>query len=66
MAYTSTDLTTIRTAILRGQRSVQFADRAVTYNSIEEMRAVEQDILRELQTSSSRPKQTRLVASSGF
>jgi hypothetical protein len=66
VAYTSADLTTVRTAILRGERTVQFADRSVTYRSMDELRAVEQDILRELTTSDTRSKQTRIVASTGF
>jgi hypothetical protein len=66
MAYTESDLTAVRTARLRGIRTVQFADRAVTYTSDAEMRQVEQDILRELQTPSSRKKQTLGVANKGF
>jgi len=38
--YTETDLTAIRTARLRGIRTVQYADRTVTYSSDAEMRQV--------------------------
>lgn len=69
MDYTDIDLTAVRTARLRGVRTVQFADRSVTYTSDAEMRQLEQDILRELgQTSTTRrSKQTFGVAvSKGF
>jgi hypothetical protein len=64
--YTEADLTAIRTALKRGERSVTFADRTVTYRSVDELKVVEQDILRELQSTTSRPKQTRMAASKGF
>jgi len=67
MAYTEADLAAVRTALLRGERSVQFADRSVTYRSVEELQAVEAAILRELsQAARTRSKQTLLVASTGF
>lgn len=67
MAYTETDLSAIRTARLRGIRTVQFADRSVTYTSDAEMRQVEEDIKRDLATTTrTRSKQTRMVASKGF
>lgn len=68
MAYTEADLTTIRAARLRGLRTVQYADRAVTYSSDAEMRQVEQDIVRDLASSASttRSKQTLLTATKGF
>jgi hypothetical protein len=66
LAYTSDDLTAIRTARQRGLRSVQFADRMVMYQSDAEMRQLEQDILRELNGTRHRPKQTIVVADKGF
>jgi hypothetical protein len=67
MAYTEADLAAVRTALLRGERSVQFADRSVTYRSVEELQAVEAAILRELsQAARTRSKQTLLVGSTGF
>lgn len=60
MAYTEADLTAVRTALLRGERTVQFADRSVTYRSVEELQKVEDRILRELGLTSTtrRKKQT--------
>lgn len=66
MAYTEADLTAVRTALLRGERSVTFADRQVTYRSVEELQAVEQAILRELGAAQPRRKQAYAVASKGF
>ena len=64
MAYTSADLDAVRVAILKGERTVQYADRSVTYRSIDELQAVEQRILREL--TRTRAKQSFGVASKGF
>lgn len=37
MAWTSADLTALETAIKSGVRHVQYADRSVTYHSLDEM-----------------------------
>lgn len=67
MAYTDADLTAVRTARLRGIRTVQFADRMTTYTSDAEMRQVEEDILRDLAAASrTRAKQTFGVSTKGF
>jgi hypothetical protein len=68
VAYTEADLSLIRAARLRGTRTVQFADRSVTYQSDQEMRQVEQDILASLASVSitRRAKQTLGVSSKGF
>ncbi len=66
MAYTSTDLDAIRAARLRGIRTVQYADRSVTYSSDSELRQVEADIVRELASTSHRSKQFRVIGSKGF
>lgn len=67
MAYTEADLTAVRTALLKGERSVTFADRSVTYRSVEELQAVETAILRDLsQATRTKTKQTLLVSSTGF
>ena len=67
MAFTEADLTAIRAARLRGIRTVQYADRSVTYSSDAEMKAVENDILKELATATrTRSKQTYGVSSKGF
>jgi hypothetical protein len=67
MPYTDVDLQLVRTARLRGIRSVQFLDRLVTYSSDAEMRQVELDIARELASvSQTRRKQAFGVATKGF
>ncbi len=62
--FTNDDLIAIRKARLRGLRTVQYADRQVTYSSDAEMRQVEQDIQRSLGTS--RPRSYRLIGSKGL
>jgi hypothetical protein len=68
VAYTEADLMAVRTARLRGIRTVQFADRSTTYSSDAELRQVEQDIQRALASLSiaRRPKQAYGVGSNGF
>lgn len=69
MAFTDADLQAIRTAIARGERSVQFADRSVTYRSMEELLQAESRISKALESVTVAPrrsKQSRLVASKGF
>lgn len=66
MAWTSSDLTAIRTARKRGIRTVQYGDRSTTYQSDQEMRQVEQDILRELNRIAQRPRQFTIAASKGL
>jgi hypothetical protein len=67
-AYTDADLLAIRRAIARGERSVQFADRSVTYRSTEELIAAESRISRALSSTATtrRRKQTRAYSSKGF
>jgi len=62
------NLVTVRAARLRGVRTVQFADRTVTYTSDAEMRQVEQDLTRDLLVLSTdaRPKRAYGVATNGF
>lgn len=55
MAYTQADLDAIRAAIVRGEKSVQFADRLVVYRSLEELRAAENIVANAVDP---RPKQT--------
>lgn len=66
MAYTEADLLAIRAARLRGTRSVQYADRSTVFASDAEMKAVEQEIIIELNTARGRPKQSIGVASKGL
>jgi hypothetical protein len=66
--YNAAALAAIRASRLRGIRTVQFADRSVTYTSDAEMRQVEADILQELAVvgARTRPKQTYGVSTKGF
>lgn len=66
MAYTADDLTAVRAARLRGTRTVQFADRSVTYSTDAELRQLEQDILKALNAANRRAKQSILVAQKGL
>jgi hypothetical protein len=69
VAYAQSDLDAIRTAIARGEKTVQFADRSVTYRDVSELLAAEARIARALDGASSSPrpsKQTLLTSSKGF
>ena len=67
MAYTEADLTAVRAAIAKGERSVQFADRSVTYRSMDELFQAEERIASSLMTTTTaRSKQSLGVASKGF
>jgi hypothetical protein len=66
VAYTEADLSAVRSALLKGERTVQFADRSVTYRSVDELLQVEQSILRELTSLQTRGRQTYGVATKGF
>lgn len=67
MPYTDSDLTAVRAALLRGERTVVFADRQVTYRDVADLLLVEQRILSELSTTvQTRPRQTLAVAEKGF
>lgn len=64
MAFSQADLAAVQAAIARGERSVQYADRVVTYRSIQELEQAARIIAKSLQTS--RSKQTLLVGTKGF
>jgi len=50
MAYTSTQLADLRSAIAEGVLSVRFSDgRQLTYRSLDEMRRIEQNMAAELE-----------------
>lgn len=68
MAYTQADLDAVRSAIAKGERSVDFSDRSVTYRSMDELLRAEERIANALAEASSetRKKQTFGVASKGF
>ena len=63
VAFTLENLAAIRSAMVRGELTVQFADRAVTYRSAAELVKLEERIIRSL---SGRPKQSLIVAGKGF
>jgi len=48
MAYTSADLTSIQRAIANGLTSAEIGGRKIVYRSLDEMRSIEQQIIREL------------------
>ena len=64
--YTAADLAAVRGALLRGEERVRFADREVTYRSVDELLAVEARILGELQETTQRPRQFIGVAHKGL
>lgn len=63
MAWTQADLTTIEAAIAKGEQTVQFADRTVTYRSIDALLKARAIIVAELTT---RKRQTLGVANKGL
>lgn len=70
MAFTSTDLDSIKTAIASGELSVRFADgREVTYRSMADLRSAKAMIEAELGVdggATKRIRQVRLYSSKGF
>lgn len=64
MGFTQADLDAVRAAIARGERSVQFQDRTVSYRSMDELLRAEERIAGALATE--RSKQSFGVASKGF
>lgn len=66
MAFSEADLDAIRAAIAKGERMVQFADRSVTYRSIEELVQAEARINQALNAGTARAKQSLTVTTKGF
>lgn len=67
MAYTQAQLDAIRAAIAKGERTVMYGDRSVTYRSMDELLAAEARIARALtEAAGTRSKQTLLVSAKGF
>jgi hypothetical protein len=68
MAWTQTDADNLKAAIAKGERSVSFADRTVTYRSVSEMREALSMIEAELGRNASppRPKTFLGYAKKGF
>lgn len=65
-SYTSADLAAVRRSIARGEKSVQFGDRLITYRSMSELFDAEKRILAFLSESNGRPRQFFGAASKGF
>lgn len=66
MAWTSADLDAIKAAMAKGERTVSFADRSVTYRSVEELLRVKAEIEAELTAATTRPRQWIGVAGKGL
>jgi hypothetical protein len=62
--YTQAQLTAIRTAIARGEKTVQWEGRSVTYRSMDELFLAEARILKALATP--KAKQILVVGDKGF
>ena len=63
MAFTLAEIAALRSAITRGEKTVTFADRSVTYRSIAEL--IEALRLAEAENAT-RPKQSLAYAEKGF
>ena len=63
MSFTSADLAAVEAAIARGEAQVQFADRSVTYRSIEDLLRAREAIKASL---TARVRQTLVVGSKGW
>jgi hypothetical protein len=48
MAYTSDDLNTLKAAIAQGVREVEYADKKITYRSLDEMLKIQRLMEKEL------------------
>lgn len=64
MAFSQSDLDSVRAAIAKGEKTVAFADRSVTYRSMDELFQAEARIAQALSTP--RAKQTLVVSGKGF
>ena len=70
MAWTQTDIDKLKVSIAQGATKVKFADREVSYRSLDEMRETLAMIQREVDaavgTTRRRIKQVRFVTSKGL
>ena len=68
MAFTQADLDTINKAIGNGALEVRFADRTVTYRSMEELLKAKANIEAELSSAGTTPmvRQIRPIVTSGW
>ena len=62
-SFTQADLDAVRRAIAKGEKSVQYADRSVTYRSMDELLQAERVIAADVE---SRPRQTLGYATKGL
>lgn len=66
MAYTNDDVTKLERAIAKGVLTVQYADRRVTYQSLESMRKLRQEMKDEIAATAGTPRRrTMRVFQSG-
>ena len=65
MAYTTTQRDALQAAIASGVQSVTFNNRTVTYQSLEEMRAVLAEMNRQLTPSTARAYRLAVTAKMG-
>lgn len=70
MAWTQTDIDKLKAAIAQGATKVKFADREVSYRSLDEMRETLAMLQREVDAAAGvvvrRPRQVRFVTSKGL
>jgi hypothetical protein len=65
MAWTQQDIDTLKAAIAKGEKQVAFADRSVTYRSLEEMLAALRLMEAEV-AGTARARQYGVVTRKGF
>lgn len=65
MPYNQADLDALDAAIAKGVKRVEYADRSITYRSVEEMQQARTLVARQL-ASTPRPKQTVLYGETGL
>lgn len=70
MAFTLTGLAAIESALSKGELTVEFDNRRVTYRSVQELTEIRDRMIKELGATASsttrRPKQVYLVGGKGF
>lgn len=66
MAFTEADLAAINAAIVKGEKSVAFADRSVTYRDMDELLRARAEIIADLAGETDRPRQYGLYSRKGL
>jgi len=61
MAFTSTDVQRLEQAIASGTLRVKYADREVTYHSLEAMRALLRQMRQEVDDAEGKPRRRRVI-----